>query len=157
MQKIIMFGVIKSLHDLFTALWIGGLFTTAITFMPVLKKNKAKSTESKSILLGYQRKLRVVFLVSVIGLWITGIFLSKRSETYEGFLSFSTTYSTLVSIKHLTIFVMIVVAFLRGFVLGEKIENFQPKQEKVYAALLILNTFLGVVVIVLSGISAALG
>ncbi len=157
MEKIIMFGVIKSLHDLFTALWIGGLLTTAISFMPVLKKNDGKSPESKSILIGYQRRLRIVFLISVIGLWITGILLGKRCEVYEGFMSFSSTYSSLVSIKHLIIFAMIVVAVFRGFVLGGKIEEFQPKQKKIYAILLLLNTILGIAVVVLSGISAAFG
>jgi len=157
MQKTLVFGVIKALHDLFTALWIGGLLTTAFSFMPVFKKSKGQSPESKQLLIGYQRRLRVVFLVSVIGLWITGLLLGGRSAAYDGFLSFSTTYSSIVSIKHLLIFVMMAVGVYRGFVLGSKIEEFQPKQQKIYTGLLMLNSFLGIVVLVLSGICAALG
>jgi hypothetical protein len=52
---------------------------------------------------------------------------------------------------------MMVVGVYRGFVLGSKIETFQPKQQKTYAGLLLFNTFLGIVVLILSGISAALG
>jgi putative copper export protein len=157
MQKTLVFGVIKALHDLFTALWIGGLLTTAFSFMPVFKKSKGQSPESKQLLVGYQRRLRVVFLISVIGLWITGLLLGRGSAAYDGFLSFSTTYNSIVSIKHLLIFVMMAVGVYRGFVLGSKIEEFQPKQQKIYTGLLMLNSFLGIVVLVLSGICAALG
>jgi uncharacterized membrane protein len=157
MQKMVVFGVIKALHDLFTALWIGGLLTTAFSFMPVFKKSRGQSPESKQLLIGYQRRLRVVFLISVIGLWITGLLLGRRSAAYDGFLSFSTTYSSIVSLKHLLIFMMMVIGVYRGFVLGSKIETFQPKQQKTYAGLLLFNTFLGIVVLILSGISAALG
>jgi uncharacterized membrane protein len=92
-------------------------------------------------------------------LWITGLLLGRRSAAYDGFLSFSTTYSysSIVSLKHLLIFMMMVVGVYRGFVLGSKIETFQPKQQKTYAGLLLFNTFLGIVVLILSGISAALG
>lgn len=157
MQKLLIFGVIKALHDVFTALWVGGMLTTALCFMPILKKYSGKPPGSKSLLAEYQRRLRIIFLISVVGLWITGILLGNRSVAYDGFLSFSTTYNSLITIKHLLILVMMVVGVFRGFVLGSKIEEFQPKQQKRYAGLLMFNALLGIVVLIISGISAALG
>jgi len=125
--------------------------------MPVIKKHEGKSPAVVDLLIGYQSRLRVVFLISAVGLWITGILLGKQSSAYDGFMDFSSVYGTLVSIKHLIIYVMIIAAVLRGFVLGRKIKTFQPRQKGIYAGLLLLNTILGFAVIVLSGISAALG
>ncbi|MDY6846116.1 MAG: hypothetical protein SVP52_03150 [Chloroflexota bacterium] len=42
MPKLIVFGLVRSLHNVFTAMWIGGLLTTAFAFMPVFKEAKEK-------------------------------------------------------------------------------------------------------------------
>lgn len=156
MQKFLIFGIVRSLHDLFTALWIGGLLTTALTFMPAFMNKGDKAKKDKGIVIRYQKRLRVVALISIIGLWITGMLLGKQSPDYGGFMSFATTYETLISIKHILIFVMILVALYRGSILGPKFEQFKPQQQKLYAGLLFLNALLGVAVLFLSGISAAI-
>lgn len=157
MQKQLIFGIIKSLHDLFTAFWIGGLLTTAITFMPSLKRASERKGGVKKIMKTYHNHLRIVALFSIIGLWITGLLLTRQSQASAGFLNFSTRYNVLLSIKHLTIFVMVLIALYRGFFLGRKIEQFREKEQKIYSILLFINTFLGVIVVFLSGISAAFG
>jgi uncharacterized membrane protein len=141
----------------FTALWIGGLLTTAFTFMPVFKEAKEKIKGLGTLLVAYQKRLGTVALVSIIGLWITGLLLGKQSQAYSGFMSFTNTYNVLLSVKHLLIFVMIFVAIYRRFVLGKKIMSFDARQQKLYGMLLMLNTLLGVVVLFLSGISSAMG
>jgi putative copper export protein len=156
MQKLIVFGIVRSLHNVFTALWIGGLLTTALTFMPAFMNKGDKAKKDKSIVMRYQKRLRVVALISIIGLWITGLLLGKQTSAYSGFMSFATTYETLISIKHLLILVMILVAVYRGYILGPKFEQFKPQQQKLYAGLLFLNALLGVIVLFLSGISAAI-
>jgi putative copper export protein len=157
MPKMFVFGVVRSLHGVFTALWIGGLLTTAFTFMPVFKEAKEKIKGLGTLLVAYQKRLGTVALVSIIGLWITGLLLGKQSQAYSGFMSFANTYNALLSVKHLLIFVMIFVAFYRRFVLGKKIMSFDTRQQKLYGMLLMLNTVLGVVVLFLSGISSAMG
>jgi uncharacterized membrane protein len=148
---------VRSLHDVFTALWIGGLLTTAITFMPVFKNAMEKIKGLGAFLVAYQKRLGTVTLVSIIGLWITGLLLGKQSQAYSGFMSFSNTYNALLSVKHLLIFVMILIAVYRRFVLGKKIMSFDARQQKLYGLLLLLNTLLGVIVLFLSGISSAIG
>ena len=156
MPKYLIFGVIKSLHDVFTAIWIGGMLTTLLALMPAYKPLTEEKSAGKALLIRYQKKLRVFALVGIIGLWITGIFLGRQSQAYGGFIQFSTPYETLISIKHLLIFLMVIIAIYRGFGMGSKIEHFSPKQMKVYGVLLMINSVLGVIVLFLSGISAAL-
>jgi uncharacterized membrane protein len=125
--------------------------------MPVFKEAKEKIKGLGTLLVAYQKRLGTVALVSIIGLWITGLLLGKQSQAYSGFMSFTNTYNVLLSVKHLLIFVMIFVAFYRRFFLGKKIMSFDARQQKLYGMLLMLNTLLGVVVLFLSGISSAMG
>lgn len=157
MQKQLIFGTIKSLHDLFTALWIGGLLTTAITFMPALKRLSENPIMTRKMMKIYHHRLRTIALISIVGLWITGLLLTRQSPASAGFLNFSTRYHVLLSTKHLTIFGMVMIALYRGFILGRKIEKFSEKEQKIYSILLFVNTFLGVIVVFLSGISAVFG
>jgi len=156
MQKVVLFGLMNSLHDVFTALWIGGLFTTALSFMPALKGLGMKSEAAKKVLKLYQSRLRVFAVISVVVLWITGLLLAKQSGTGFGLLSFATPYHSLISIKHLIVSLMVVIAIYRGFVLGRKVDTFTPQQQKLYAVLIFVNAFLGIVVLFLSGFSAAI-
>jgi hypothetical protein len=52
---------------------------------------------------------------------------------------------------------MVAIALIRRFGLGRKIATFTPSQKKTYAALLMINAILGVVVIFLSGTASTLG
>ena len=155
MPQQIVFGIIRALHDLFTAMWIGGLLTTALSFMPVFKESRDKIKGLVVLLDGYQRKLANYVLISIVGLWITGLLLSKQSPAYSGFMNFSTTSNALLSIKHILIFVMIIIGLYRRFVLGRKLKSFSEQQQKTYGILLMVNALLGVVVLFLSGIGAS--
>jgi len=163
MPQQIVFGIIRALHDLFTAMWIGGLLTTALSFMPVFKESRDKIKGLVVLLDGYQRKLANYVLISIVGLWITGLLLSKQSPAYSGFMNFSTTSNALLSIKHILIFVMIIIGLYRRFVLGSKLKSFSERklksfseqQQKTYGILLMVNALLGVVVLFLSGIGAS--
>lgn len=156
MPKYLVFGIIKSLHDIFTALWIGGLLTTALAFMPAIMHKRNKSNNYKTLVVQYQSHLRIITLVSIIGLWVTGLLLGKQNPAYSGFMTYSTTYETLISIKHLLIFTMIIGAIIRGYIVGPKFGQFKPIQKKVYAGLLFFNALLGIVVLFISGISTAI-
>lgn len=156
MPKQIVFGIVRSLHDLFTALWIGGILTTALSFMPVFKKSKKKINGLVELLVHYQKRLSTFALISILGLWLTGLLLNNQSPAYSGFLNFSTTTNSLLSIKHSIIFVMIIIAVYRRYVLGQKVEKFNHKQQNLYGMLLMVNSVLAVVVLFLSGIGASL-
>ena len=156
MPKQIVFGIVRAFHDLFTAMWIGGLLTTALSFMPVFKKFMKKINGLVELLEAYQKKLANFVFISIAGLWITGLLLSKQSPAYSGFMNFSSTSNALLSIKHILIFIMIILALYRRFVLGRKLKSFSENQQKIYGLLLMVNALLGVVVLFLSGIGASL-
>jgi putative copper export protein len=156
MQKQLIFGMIRSLHDLFTAFWIGGMLTTGFAFLPIVQNAGAEPKLKNKLLKFYQSKLRVVGLISIGVLWITGLLLSKQAGGISGFLCFTAPYHTLISIKHLVVFMMIVIGGYRGFILGQKIEKFNQQEQKTYMLLLFINIVLGVAVIFLSGFGAAL-
>lgn len=156
MQKLVLFGLIKSLHDLFTAFWIGGMLTTAFSFMPAVKSLRSMQDASKRIMKEYQNRLRIFAVISIIVLWITGFLLARQSGGQGGFLAFTTTYQSLISVKHIFVILMVVIAVVRGFVFGRNVENFNPSQQKSYVLLLVVNVILGVAVLFLSGFSAAL-
>jgi len=156
MSKILIMGMVKSLHDLFTALWIGGMLTTAIALLPTLKRTQLEPQQNKALWIGYQKVLSVVAIISIFGLWVTGLLMGRQSPDYAGFLNFTSPYNLLISIKHLLVLGMVVIALVRRFGLGRRIMDFTAKDQKTYALLLIVNAFLGVVVIFLSGISAIL-
>ncbi|MGI6740370.1 MAG: hypothetical protein ACOX7C_02620 [Brevefilum sp.] len=156
MQKMLVFGLMSSLHDVFTALWVGGLLTTALSLMPALKKLGIKSDPARQILKSYQNRLRVFTVISVVVLWITGLLLAKQSGTGFNLLSFATPYHALISVKHLIVTLMVMIGIYRGFILGRKVDDFTAQQQKMYAILIFINAFLGIVVLFLSGFSAAI-
>lgn len=157
MPKVVIFGIVRSLHDLFAAMWIGGLLTMAVSFMPIFKETKNKVKGLVEFLDPFQERLASVALFSIIGLWVTGLLLGRQSQAYSGFMSFSTTYDVMLSVKHILTFVMVIVAIYRRFVLGRKLRDFDAQDQRLYGILLMVNAFLGVIVVFLSGISAALG
>lgn len=156
MQNIIVFGLIRSLHDLFTAFWIGGMAASAFALMPALRNKDKDPSKASNFQVKYQEKLSVLALISILVLWITGLLLGRQSGGLTGLFSFSTTYQTLLSIKHLIILVMVAIAIYRRFGLGRKIETFTPSNRKLYGVLLLINTLLGIVVIFLSGFSSVI-
>lgn len=157
MPSPIVFGIIKSLHDLFTVLWVGGIFITLLVLMPTLKSLFAGNDAALKINTAYQTRLRVIAVISIVGLWVTGLLLGRQSQAYSGFLQFNSLYSALISIKHISVFLMVVVAAIRGFVFGKPETWTKPKKVKAAMGLLMLNGIFGLVVLFLSGISAALG
>lgn len=157
MPKQIVFAIVTFLHDLFTAVWIGGLITLGLSVMPAAKKVLGKGPQMKQLMDAIQRRLSVLVYVSIVGLVLTGVLLGNRSPAFNGLFHFGNAYSTVLTIKHVLVLAMIGIALYRSLALGRRRGPSTPSQEKLSAALLILNMVLGVAVLLLSGFSAALG
>ena len=150
------FAIVTFLHDLFTAVWIGGLITLGITVLPSVKKVLGMGPQTKELMDAIQKRMSVLVYVSIVGLLLTGLLLSNRSPAFQGLFSFSNTYSTVLSLKHILVLVMVAVALIRSLVLGARSGPPKPSQEKLKIGLLILNIALGIGVLLLSGFSSAL-
>lgn len=155
-SKTIVFSLVTFLHDLFTAVWIGGLITLGLTVMPATKKVLGKGPETKKLMAVIQKRHSVWVYVSMVGLAITGLLQANRASAFLGLFSFGNAYSLVLTIKHILMIAMVAIALYRSLVLSRKGTPPSPSREKLKAILLFLNLFFGVSILALSGISAAL-
>jgi uncharacterized membrane protein len=151
--KTIIFALVTFLHDLFTAVWIGGLITLGLTVMPSVKKVLGKSPQTKKLMDAIQKRHSVLIYVSLVGLVLTGLLQANRTSAFLGLFSFGNTYSAVLAVKHILVLAMIVIALYRSLALAQAST---PVQEKLKATLLILNIVFGVSILLLSGFITAL-
>jgi len=154
--KLIVFAIITFLHDLFTAVWVGGLITLGLTVLPSAKKVLGKGPEMKKLMDAIQKRLSVLVYVSIVGLLLTGLLQANRAQDFQGLFSFANTYSIFLSLKHVLVLAMIAITLYRSLVLGRRTGPSTPAQEKLSVKLLLLNMVLGVAVLLHSGFGAAL-
>ena len=62
-MQIVLPVLVRFLHDLFTAVWIGGLITVGAVVLPAMKKQGNKEL-AKNI----QKRLNKIVIVSIVGL-----------------------------------------------------------------------------------------
>lgn len=151
------FALVIFLHDLFTAVWIGGVITLGITVLPSARKVLGMGPQTKQLMDAIQKRLSVLVYVSIVGLVLTGLLQANRSPAFQGLFSFGNPYSTVLTLKHVLVLAMIAVALYRSLVLGRRTGPSTPSQEKQSVRLLFLNIVLGITVLLLSGFVAALG
>ena len=151
--KAIVFALVTFLHDLFTAVWIGGLITLGLTVMPAAKKVLGKGPQTKKLMDTIQERNSKWIYVSLVGLVLTGMLQANRSPAFQGLFNFGNAYSATLAIKHILVLAMIAIALYRSLALGSVST---PSQEKLKASLLVLNIILGVAILLLSGFVTAL-
>jgi putative copper export protein len=81
---------------------------------------------------------------------------ANRTPAFQGLFGLGNAYTTALTVKHILVAVMIVVALLRSLGLRRRSTSPSPFQEKLSIRLLFLNLLLGVAVLLLSGFMAAL-
>jgi putative copper export protein len=144
------------LHNLFTAVWIGGLITLGLVVLPVTSKTLGKGAKTKELIDKIQNRLSVFVYVSMLGLLGTGMLLANRAAEFEGLFSLANGYSTVLAIKHVVVLLMVVIAFSRRFTLKQRGDKLRPRLRKAGLGLLYANVFLGIVVLLLSAMSAVM-
>jgi len=154
--KQIVFALVTFLHDLFTAVWIGGLITLGLTVLPSARKVLGMGPQTKQLMDTIQKRLSVLVYVSIVGLILTGILQANRTAAFQGLFSFDNNYSTVLSLKHVAVMAMVGIALYRSLVLGRRRGPSTPAREKLSARLLLINIVLGIGVLLLSGFTAAL-
>lgn len=166
------------LHDLFTAVWIGGLIATGLAVLPAAKNLFGMSPQTRQIMQAVQRRLRVLVYVSIVGLIVTGMLMSRRSPQMQGLFSFANSYSAILASKHLLVILMVAIALVRSLVFGRataatvaqkgtreagvapEAAGSKPStpsvKDRVSVLLLLVNIVLGIGVLVLSAAAAVL-
>ncbi len=151
------FALITFLHDLFTAVWIGGLVVIGITVLPAAQALFGRGPETRKLMASIQHRQSTLVYVSIAGLLLTGLLQARQNPAFEGLFSFANPYSTAMGVKHLLVIAMIAVALYRSLVPGRRQGPPTPAQERLNARLLLVNIGLGVAVLLASGFVAALG
>lgn len=149
------FALVTFLHDLFTVVWIGGLFALAVTVLPSAKQVLGAGPQVKQLMSAIQKRHSVLVYVSIVGLLVTGLLQARRSPAFEGLFAFGAAYSIALSLKHILVLAMIGITLYRSLVLGRR-RPLAPSQERLNGRLLLTNAILGVVVLLFSGIITAL-
>jgi len=149
----IVFGLVTFLHDLFTAVWIGGLITLGLTVMPAVIKVLGKGPETKKLMDTIQKRNSVLVYASMVGLVLTGLLQANHNSAFLGPFSFGNAYSAVLAVKHILVVLMIVIALYRSLALSKTTTH---GQEKFKGILLILNLLFGISILLLSGLAAAL-
>lgn len=155
MANLIVLVFMRFFHNLFTVTWIGGMIALALSVMPAVRKS-ADKPEKLKILTNIQQRMNKIVVVSIVGLFLTGILMSNASPLFQGYLSVSNQYSLILSVKHVVVGAMVAITFVRNKLASSQGASGGPKQSRITAFLLIVNIVLGLVVLLLSGWTAAL-
>ncbi|MHA1475321.1 MAG: hypothetical protein ACTSQ5_09050, partial [Promethearchaeota archaeon] len=117
--------LITTLHNIFTALWIGGMLTLAFAVFPSIRKVFGKSKETKQTIAAIKKRMSIFVYVSMAGLILTGLLMAKQSGQTTGFLSFGNTYTSILSTKHILYILMILLSIFRSLII-DKLEKLTP-------------------------------
>ena len=154
--KQLIFAIVTFLHDLFTAVWVGGLITLGVTVLPSARKVLGKGPQTKTLMDAIQKRLSVLVYVSIVGLVVTGILMSNRSPDFQGLFQIGNPYARTLFVKHVLVLAMIAIALYRSLVLGRQGTTSTPSREKLSAGLLVLNIVLGIGVLFVTGLTVGL-
>lgn len=155
--QIILPVIIATLHNLFTAIWIGGMITLAFVNLPALKQTITDTKARKQTSHVLQKRLQTLAIISMVGLAVTGILMTRLSSEVTGLFTFGSPYANALSIKHLLMILMLAVAFARSMVNNRLFKQPAKKLEKTSFVLLIVNIGLGIAVLALSSFLATAG
>jgi len=153
MSKRVPFALVTFLHDLFTVIWIGGMLTLGLIVLPATRKVLGSDEEAKRLMAVVQRRLSPLVYASILGLILTGALLARREPAFQGLLHFGTPYGLVLGIKHLLTVLMVGITVVRSLVLRSA---HKPSQQRLKIMLLLSNIALGLLVLLLSGLSVAL-
>lgn len=154
--KTIVFVLASFFHNLFTAIWMGGLIVTVISILPAVKETLGSGPQVKKVMMAFQKRQSVWVYISMAGLIVTGLMLSNRNPEFEHLFGFGNTYSVLLSVKHILVLILIGSTLYRTLVLGRAQGPLTPKKERLNIQLLLVNAALAVAVLFSSGLLAAL-
>ena len=154
--KFAVFALVSFLHDLFIAIWMGGLIVTALAFMPAVKNVLGASPQTKKIMNAFQKRQSIWVDISIVGLILTGLLMTNRSPEFEQLFGFGNPYMTALSIKHILVLVMIGITLYRSLILGRAQGPSSQQKERLNEKLLLANVVLAFSVLLASEFVAAL-
>lgn len=160
------------LHILATVVWIGGIIMILLVILPGAKVVLESKSLVNKLMKDISRRFTSMANISIFVLIITGIVITKYNKNFTGFFDFSNFWNISIFIKHFFVTTMIIIHFYRGLILNPRIvrlsaqtiESSKPSLISSKAARLRIfslnlvktNLVLGIIVLLLTGISSSL-
>lgn len=157
-------------HLLATVIWLGGLILASVLIMPEARKRISSVPGLVEFLDRLRARFDPLANLSLVILVVTGVYQMTRDPNYEGFLVVNNDWSRAILLKHLAVIGMVVSGGIMQFGIVPSIER-----AKLYASqgktlpsldvevlrsrerrLIVLNTLLGVVVLLCTAVATAL-
>ena len=167
-------AITRGLHDVFAAVWAGGLLIMALVVMPTMKSMRTGSPQGTAetggaaavgrdaaprparFMVLAQKRLRVVVTVAIVGVFVTGVLMLRLSLLPSGGLDPRSLYGATLIAKVALSVVMVVIAIIRAGKL-RRLGDAPADPKASGIPLLFANAALAVVVLLLSGVAGAIG
>jgi uncharacterized membrane protein len=146
-------------HLVATVIWIGGI--TFILFIAIPSAKHVLGGEAGKLMGEISKRFTPVANYSILFLIITGIALTGLNKQFSGIGVFDNKWTLILAIKHIIVLDMVVIHFYRGLALNPKIARTESATKKTNLQKLSLNLVkvnfcLGIMVLLLSGITSVL-
>jgi putative copper export protein len=138
--------IVTFIHDLLTAVWIGGLFMMTFTLMPAARIALGKEPEMLNLIDKVKENHRKFIYIAIPGLLASGLFLGKSNPIPKGLFSFTNPYDSAMTIKLILLVTMTIIAIMRSRRAPKPGEG-----NKAGVMPIIVNLTLGLIVLLLSG------
>jgi uncharacterized membrane protein len=143
------------LHTLATVVFIGHYLFMSQVYLPIFE-HQTQGDALRELLEKASNRLRPYFGSSLLIFLVTGIYLMMINEEYLGWgRFFGNAWSALIVIKHLILLVFFALAIYSERVIMGKISDKQPQAVRQFRLTLSMNTFLGMLIILLTTIAQA--
>jgi len=156
MQNLIIPSIVRSIHNIFTSIWIGGMAVILFSFLPAIRttiSDKQLQNRVLQTIIKYQS--RWVY-GAIAMLTITGILMGRLSGNITRPFDFSNPYAAILSFKHILVIIVSLIAILRSQMSKRVSKSKKLGQNKLGNYLLIINTILGFLILTLSSINTIL-
>jgi uncharacterized membrane protein len=157
MQNLIIPTVVRSLHNFFTSIWIGGMLVMVISFLPTIRKEIKDGGLQGAVIDKVMSQHSKWVYAGIVVLAGTGMLMARLSGQTSGLFNFSSQYATILSIKHILVILITVIAIVRSVAFKNAASGKDKSKKKISMALLMVNAFLGTVILVLSSFITVIG
>jgi len=128
-----------------------------ISFLPSIRKEIKDGELQGSVIDRIMRQHSKWVYIGIIVLAVTGMLMARLSDQTSGLFNFANLYASILSIKHILVILVAVIALVRSIVLKNAASSKDKSKKKLSMALLLGNALLGTVILVLSSICAVIG
>jgi uncharacterized membrane protein len=124
-----------------------------ISFLPTIRKEIKDGELQGSLIDKIMNRHSKWVYIGIVILAGSGMLMARLSSQF----SFANPYASILSIKHILVIVITVIALVRSIAFKNAASSKDKSKKKLSMALLFINTLLGTVILVLSSIAAVIG